>query len=83
MRTCGALALRSLSSGVPVAPWQTSPKRPRPGATPVGAPSPRARACAQTIGSRYHIPITLSLPARTVALGRFGVISNYVVIHAK
>eukprot|EP00965_Chrysotila_dentata_P156137 5158221-Pleurochrysis_carterae.AAC.1 len=68
MRTCGALALRSPSSAVPVVAFmadlacvRTSP----PGTTLVGAPSPRARACAPrplTIGIITNGPFPAQSP---------------------
>eukprot|EP00965_Chrysotila_dentata_P150241 4961478-Pleurochrysis_carterae.AAC.1 len=62
MRTCGAPALRSLSSGVPVAPWQTLLERPRPGATAQARPSFRARASSRpaTVCSLYNIVVSCS-----------------------
>eukprot|EP00965_Chrysotila_dentata_P036009 1198486-Pleurochrysis_carterae.AAC.1 len=70
MRTCGALALRSPSSGTSLAHGRRRPQSTPTQSRPVGALSPRACARSLTIGRWYSISITIFRLPRMVAIGR-------------
>eukprot|EP00965_Chrysotila_dentata_P138450 4579530-Pleurochrysis_carterae.AAC.1 len=62
MRTCGALALRSLVFFVTARAWPTPPARAPHRSHSAGAPSPRARAAFLTHGYWYRMSIVIFRP---------------------
>eukprot|EP00965_Chrysotila_dentata_P068865 2275817-Pleurochrysis_carterae.AAC.1 len=68
LRTCGALALRSQSSGIFVCAWRPPPASPLTQRRPVGASSPGACARCLTVAARVLNRVATARPPRSLAL---------------